>query len=74
MDSSTVSKSSSPASDPLDLEAGILTTPDDVAVLRRLRQAPVAGLLERINELSAPELFSHPARRRTHAGFEPFRL
>jgi hypothetical protein len=74
MDSSPGSKSSSPASDPLDLEAGIATTPADVAVLRRLREATVPGLLERLNELNAPALFPHPARRATHAGFEPFEL
>jgi len=74
MDSSPGSKSSSPASDPLDLEAGIATTPTDIAVLRRLREATVPGLLERVNELNAPALFPQPARRGTHAGFEPFEL
>lgn len=77
MDSSDTTKSSSRASDsqPLDFEAGLPTTAADVAALRALRARRVPGLLERIDDLSAETVAAEvPARRRTHAGFEPFRL
>lgn len=75
MASPTDTKPSSPASEPLDLEAGLPTTAADVAAQRELHRRPVPGLLERINDLSAIRLgLAREQRRGISAGREPFSL
>jgi hypothetical protein len=75
MASPTDTKRSSPASEPLDLEAGLPTTAADVAAQRELYRRPVQGLLERMNDLSAVRLgLAREQLRTVSAGREPFTL
>jgi hypothetical protein len=75
MASPTDTKRSSPASEPLDLESGLPTTATDVAAQRELHRRPIAGLLERMNDLSAVRLgLAREQRRTVSAGREPFTL
>jgi hypothetical protein len=75
MASSTDTKRSSRVSEPLDLEAGLPTSAEDVAAQRALRERRVPDLLLRMNDLSATRLFPTLEQRRgTCAGFEPFQL
>lgn len=75
MASSTDTKRSSPDSEPLELDLGLPTTAADVAAQRDLRRHPVAGLLTRMNDLSAIRLGLASEQRRTvSAGREPFEI
>ncbi len=67
-------KSNGPSDLP-DLERDLVTTEDDVEVLRRLREpAPLApDWLDRLSRLSE-EFPGDVASRRTFEGFEPFEL
>lgn len=57
------------------LEEDLPTTPEDVAVLRRIREEQGATFsLEDVNLLNPPEGFPVPRRRRTAEGYEPFTL
>jgi len=66
---------SSRRSDLLDLEDGIVVTPEDVRALRRLRAHPVRSLLDHPENLApawpAPP---DPSKRPTAAGRRPFDL
>lgn len=69
--------SSSRRSEPLDLERGLPTTPEDVAALRRIRAArrrlSTADYLRALSQL--PPLPPEALRRRRRAtGTQPFRL
>jgi hypothetical protein len=67
--------SSAPDDRLTNLAEDLPTTPEDVAVLRRLRQAPVADALRRPNLLNPPRLGAEPPpRRRTFEGAEEFVL
>jgi hypothetical protein len=74
MASNGITKSSSPAAEPIDLDAGLPTTAADVAALRQLRERPVPNLLEHIGDLDGARWLPAPPRRRTHAGRPPFEL
>lgn len=57
------------------LEQDLPTTQEDVAILRRLRQARVPDALRRPNLLNPPRLGTEPPpRRRTFEGAEEFVL
>ncbi len=62
-------------SDLLDLEEGVVVTPEDVRALRRLRQRPLRSLLDHPESLApawpAPP---DPSKRPTAAGRRPFEL
>lgn len=68
--------SSSGRSEPLDLDQGLPTTPEDVAVLRRLRQADRALRAEDYFRFLAalPQPSPEDLRRRRGPRGEPFRL
>lgn len=56
------------------LEQDLPTTPEDVAVLRRLRQTPVSDALRHPNLLNLPSFCPQPPPRRTFEGAEEFVL
>lgn len=56
------------------LEQDLPTTPEDVEVLRRLRQARLPDALRRPNLLNPPKFDAEPPRRRTFEGAEEFVL
>ena len=68
--------SSSGRSEPLDLEKGLPTTPEDVAALRRLRRSgPILTPEEYFRFLAAlPQPSADDLRRRRGPWGEPFRL
>lgn len=62
-------------SDPLDLERGLPTTPDDVAALRRLRQPRAISTKELLRFLALLGPPSYEAlKARSGPRGEPFRL
>ncbi len=67
---------SSPEPRPLELEADLPTSAEDVAVLRALRQARGHGLTRRLRLLRVPTWLAGDClrRRRTFSGCEPFEL
>jgi hypothetical protein len=75
MASSIDTKRSSPNFEPLELGPGLPTTAADVAAQRDLHRHPVAGLLTRMNDLSAIRLGLASEQRRTvSAGRVPFEI
>jgi hypothetical protein len=66
--------SSAPDDRLTNLEEDLPTTPEDVAVLRRLRQTPVPDALRRPNLLNPPRFGELPRRRRTFKREEEFVL
>jgi hypothetical protein len=67
--------SSAPDDRLTNLEEDLPTTPEDVAVLRRLRKTPVPEALRRPNLLNPPRFgTAPPPRRRTFEGAEEFVL
>lgn len=56
------------------LEQDLPTSAEDVAVLRRLRQTPVADALRRPNLLNLPSFCPQPPPRPTFEGAEEFVL
>lgn len=66
--------SSSPDKGLASLEQDLPTTPEDVAVLRRLRQTPVPDALRRPNLLNPPPFCPPPPPRPTFEGAEEFVL
>ena len=68
--------SSSDRSEPLDLEKGLPTTPDDVAALRRIRRSgPILTSEQYFRLLAAlPQPSAEDLRRRRGPRGEPFRL
>lgn len=57
-----------------NLERDLPTSPEDVAVLRRLRRTRVPGALKRPNLLNPPAFLPEPPPRRTFEGAEEFVL
>ena len=72
------SKGSSMSSAPTDrldnLEQDLPTSPEDVAVLRRLRRTPVPDALRHPNLLNPPPFLPEPPPRPTFEGAEEFVL
>lgn len=59
----------------IDFGRDITTTDEDVEVLRRLRETPLAGLLEHPEALELPDWLAPRERNtRTSGGWEPFEL
>lgn len=75
MASKTSTQGSSKTREPLDLEAGLVTTREDIEVLRRLRHWPVREHpLRNIKALQLPSWIDGLSHRKTSEGWEPFEL
>ena len=74
-DSDAAPETAASALDLPNLENDLVTTPEDVEALRRIRREDRRRYsLERLEELQLPEWLAGPPRRSTSEGWEPFEL